>query len=70
MRIRVRPKSGTIVRHPFPPYRPLSEKGEFVPRNQYWGRRLKDGDVILMAKPTGQRPTGGVKKNEKGKDKR
>lgn len=30
---------------------PLPEKGQVVPRNTYWLRRLADGDVHETAKP-------------------
>ena len=29
----------------------LPESGRSVDRNQYWLRRIKDGDVILSTKP-------------------
>ena len=44
MEIRVRPKNGARVLNPAT-YSPLAERGEVVPQNSYWLRRLKCGDV-------------------------
>ncbi len=44
--IRIKPKLGLIVRDPVT-YRPLAVDGEDKPRDQYWMRRLRDGDVVL-----------------------
>lgn len=44
--IRIKPRAGLIVRDPVT-YRPLAVEGETKPRfNQYWQRRLRDGDVV------------------------
>jgi hypothetical protein len=44
--IRIKPRTGMIVRDPVT-YRPLAVEGEDKPRfNQYWQRRLRDGDVV------------------------
>ena len=44
--IRIKPRAGMIVRDPVT-YRPLAVEGEDKPRfNQYWQRRLRDGDVV------------------------
>ena len=44
----VKPAPGLLVRHPNT--KKLDPDGETVPRNAYWNRRLKDGDVV-KAKP-------------------
>jgi hypothetical protein len=44
--IHIKPKLGLIVRDPVT-YRPLAVDGEDKPRDQYWMRRLRDGDVVL-----------------------
>ncbi|CAB5645904.1 DUF2635 domain-containing protein [Providencia hangzhouensis] len=43
--IYIKPTEGLTVRDP-ETYQPLSIKGEKKPRNTYWLRRLKDGDVV------------------------
>jgi hypothetical protein len=44
--IRIKPRTGLIVRDPVT-FRPLAAEGEDKPRfNQYWQRRLRDGDVV------------------------
>lgn len=42
--LHLKPVSGLTVRDP-ETLQPLAEKGERKPRNTYWLRRLKDGDV-------------------------
>lgn len=72
MKMRVRPKKGMVVRHPTPPFRMLSEKGESVPKVQYWNRRLKDGDIEIMpetAAPKKQAAFSGTKKTGGGGEK-
>jgi Protein of unknown function (DUF2635) len=44
----IKPKPGLIVRDPVT-HRPLAVEGEDKPRfDQYWQRRLRDGDVVLV----------------------
>lgn len=46
--IRIKPAPGRIVRDPVT-YRPLAVEGENKPRfDQYWQRRLRDGDVVKV----------------------
>jgi hypothetical protein len=46
--IRIKPKPGLIVRDPVT-FRPLAPEGEDKPRfDQYWQRRLRDGDVVKV----------------------
>ncbi len=48
--LRVKPaKEGEIVRVPERKMRPLDPKGEIVPGNDYWHRRLAMGDVVEVA---------------------
>ncbi|MGR6980811.1 DUF2635 domain-containing protein [Testudinibacter sp. P27/CKL/0425] len=42
--IKIKPKSGLIIRDP-ETLEQLAGKGEDKPRNSYWLKRLKDGDV-------------------------
>lgn len=49
--IKVKPAEGLVVRNPADA-KALPPKGKTVPRNAYWLRRLKDGDVVeVEAKP-------------------
>ncbi len=45
--LHIKPVSGLTVRDP-ETYQPLADKGEIKPRNAYWLRRIKDGDVVLV----------------------
>lgn len=46
--MRLKPAPGVIVRDPVT-YRPLAVEGEDKPRwDQYWLRRLRDGDVVRV----------------------
>lgn len=45
--MRIKPKLGLIVRDPVT-FRPLAVEGENKPRDQYWMRRLRDGDVVKV----------------------
>ena len=45
MDIKVKPKQGVMVRDP-ETREPLKAEGEMKPRDTYWLRRIKDGDVI------------------------
>jgi Protein of unknown function (DUF2635) len=53
--MRIKPKPGLIVRDPVT-YRPLAVEGEDKPRDQYWMRRLRDGDVVPVeqSEPDGE----------------
>lgn len=59
-KIFLKPAEGRQVRDPATK-EPLPAEGDFKPRNSYWLRRIKDGDVV-MASPV-------KKKAEKGGDK-
>lgn len=48
--LHLKPVSGLTVRDP-ETLQPLAEKGERKPRNAYWLRRLKDGDVTEVQAP-------------------
>ncbi|WP_336844981.1 DUF2635 domain-containing protein [Providencia rettgeri] len=43
----IKPVSGVTVRDP-ETYQPLAAEGEVKPRNAFWLRRLKDGDVVQV----------------------
>lgn len=45
--LHIKPVSGLTVRDP-ETYKPLAKDGEVKPRNAFWLRRLKDGDVVLV----------------------
>ena len=45
--INVKPKNGLIVRDP-DSLSPLPPEGHAVPRNDYWLRRVEQGDVELV----------------------
>jgi hypothetical protein len=45
--MRIKPRLGLLVRDPAT-YRPLALEGEDKPRDQYWMRRLRDGDVVKV----------------------
>ncbi|PNQ94971.1 DUF2635 domain-containing protein (plasmid) [Azospirillum argentinense] len=47
----VKPKPGALVRDPVT-RQPLPETGAEVPEDQYWMRRLADGDVERADRPT------------------
>jgi hypothetical protein len=46
--MRVKPTAGRLVRQPIPPYELLPAEGREVPDNQFWRRRLRDGDVVVV----------------------
>lgn len=48
--MKVKPAEGLLVRDPVT-REALPAKGGTVPRNAYWLRRLRDGDVIDAAPP-------------------
>lgn len=45
--LHIKPVSGLTIRDP-ETYKPLAAEGEVKPRNAFWLRRLKDGDVVLV----------------------
>lgn len=49
--MRVRPRSGLLVRDPSAPATPLPPEGREVPVSVYWTRRLRCGDVELVSEP-------------------
>lgn len=57
--IKIKPKAGLIIRDP-DTMAQLAAKGEDKPRNGYWLKRLKDGDVELIE------PKQAVASKEKG----
>jgi hypothetical protein len=44
----VKPKAGVVVRDPVT-REPLPASGREVPENDYWMRRLRDGDIETAA---------------------
>lgn len=46
----IKPKPGLVVRDPIT-LDPLPPEGAEKPRNQYWLRRVSDGDVIETKRP-------------------
>jgi hypothetical protein len=58
--MKVKPAAGRAVRHPTPPYELLPAEGREVPDNQYWRRRIRDGDVevVTAEAPQRRRPEG------------
>jgi len=49
--MKIKPAEGLIVRDP-DTRRPLAAKGEVKPKNAYWMRRLRDGDVVEITGST------------------
>lgn len=49
--LHIKPTPGVVVRDP-ETYEPLAPKGEKKPRNGFWLRRLKDGDVLHVTSAT------------------
>ncbi|TWA90699.1 uncharacterized protein DUF2635 [Azospirillum brasilense] len=47
----VKPKPGALVRDPVT-RQPLPDTGAEVPSDQYWMRRLADGDVVQSERTT------------------
>lgn len=45
--VTVKPAPGLKVRDPTT-FRFVAEEGETKPLDQYWSRRLRDGDVVLV----------------------
>lgn len=45
--LKIKPTAGMIARDP-QTLQVLAEQGEEKPRNSYWLKRLKDGDVIIV----------------------
>jgi hypothetical protein len=52
--MKVKPAPGRAVRDPSN-MQLLPEDGREVPNNQFWQRRLRDGDVIEAAEPRATR---------------
>lgn len=50
--IKLKPASDKVLVRDPDTFQPLSQKGEFKPRNSYWLRRLSDGDVVDCDKKT------------------
>ena len=44
----VKPKDGLIVRDPLN-FLPIPKEGKEVAENQYWRRRIEDGDVFVVS---------------------
>ncbi len=59
--LHIKPKAGLDVIDPVS-FAPLAAEGESKPRNTYWLRRLRDGDVEEI--PATDRPTRTVKKEK------
>ena len=53
--MKVKPAAGRIVRYPTPPYAMLPAEGREVPDNQYWRRRIRDGDVEIITEHEARR---------------
>lgn len=53
-RIHIKPAAGLRVIDPATNL-PVPDEGAYVVPNQYWNRRLRDGDVIRAAKATGRK---------------
>lgn len=47
--MRVRPRSGLLIRDPANPATPLPVRGAEVPKTSYWLRRVQRGDVELVS---------------------
>jgi hypothetical protein len=45
--IKIKPKKGLTVLDPTT-YAPLKKSGETKPKNEYWLRRVADGDVEII----------------------
>jgi Protein of unknown function (DUF2635) len=57
----IKPKEGLVVRD-WVTHRPLAAEGEEKPCDQYWMRRLRDGDVVLVTnEPVPSEPDEGGK---------
>ncbi len=54
----VKPAEGRMVRRP-DTFAPLPEGGDEVPRDEFWLRRLRDGDVVEAQPPAPSRPARG-----------
>ena len=47
----IKPRSEDLVIRDPETFLPLKKDGEKKPKNQFWNRRLRDGDVVLAKKP-------------------
>lgn len=54
-RVMMYPRPGVRVKDPIT-LKPLAEEGEMKAKNQYWLRRIKDGDVLLGKPATAKKP--------------
>ena len=52
--IKIKPAGKLHVRFPDNGHRHLAEEGELVVSDQYWQRRISDGDVKVMEEPAPQ----------------
>ena len=50
-KLQLKPVAGVTVRDP-ETFLPLKANGEVKPDTTYWRRRLRDGDVEFVTKPT------------------
>lgn len=62
----LKPAPGLKIRMPERQMRHLSEAGEAVVLNEYWRRRLADGDVVKAA--GGRQPAGQPQATSKKKE--
>lgn len=53
----VQPREGVTLRRPAPDRRAIPAAGAFVPDNQFWRRRLRDGDAIEAVPPADAVPS-------------
>ena len=49
-KVMLKPAAGKLVRDPVT-RKHLAEEGELKPKNTYWRRRLRDGDVVEVSTP-------------------
>ncbi len=50
MRINIKPVGSLRIKDPLTKL-PLKKEGESKPKNTYWNRRIKDGDVVVLDRP-------------------
>lgn len=56
-KIYVKPVEGMIINMPERNNMVLPEDGMYVPKVQFWFRRLRDGDVVEMKSPSKKKQT-------------
>lgn len=49
--VHVKPAAGLLIRNPGREYTHLPAEGEMIVLDDYWRRRLRDGDVELVVAP-------------------